>query len=156
MSRLLTSALAVGLSLFIGSPGSAETRLGQPFTFAEPVPVGDLMVNPAAHVGKVVQVKGKITETCQQMGCWMNLADPKSNRRVRIKGKDGDMVFPKSAVGKMAVAEGRMVKLDLTREEAVAAGRHEAQEQGRRFHPESIKAGIMIYQIAGASAVLLD
>jgi hypothetical protein len=114
------------------------------------------MADPAAHLGKTVQVSGKVIETCQMMGCWMNLADPKSHGRVRIKVNDGEMVFPKSAVGKMAVAEGKLVKLELTREEAVAAARHEAEEQGRRFEPSSIKSGTTIYQIAGAGAVVLD
>jgi hypothetical protein len=114
------------------------------------------MANPAVHAGKTVQVSGKVVETCERMGCWMNLADPKSNRRVRIKVNDGEMVFPKSAVGKMAVAEGKMVKLELTREQASAAARHEAEEQGRRFDPASIQSGTTIYQIAGAGALVLD
>src|SRR5215217_772831 len=112
--RRLSFALALALSCGTLSV-SAETRLGRPFTLNHSIPVGELMANPAVHAGKTVQVSGKVVETCEQMGCWMNLADAKSNRRVRIKVNDGEMVFPKSAVGKMAVAEGKMVKLELTR-----------------------------------------
>src|SRR5215218_7155081 len=129
-------------------PTFAETRLGRPFTLTQATPVGELMTNPAAHVGKTVQVSGKVTETCEQMGCWMNLSDSKSNRSVRIKVNDGEMAFPKSAVGKIAVAEGRMMKLEFTREQAMSAARHEAEEQGRRFDPSSVKSGRTIYQIA--------
>jgi Domain of unknown function (DUF4920) len=150
-SRLLALVPSIGLALL-----SAETRLGRPFTLTQATPVGELMANPAVHAGKTVQVSGKVTETCEMMGCWMNLADPQSNRRVRIKVNDGDMVFPKSAVGKMALAEGKMVKLELTREEAIAAARHEAEEQGRRFDPSSVKSGKIIYQIAGTGAIVQD
>ncbi|HYP08815.1 MAG TPA: DUF4920 domain-containing protein [Bryobacteraceae bacterium] len=154
--RRSISAFALLFAFVAVWPAAAETKLGQPLTLKEAMPVGDLMTDPAAHVGKVVQVSGKVTETCQMMGCWMSLTDAKSNRRVRIKVKDGEMVFPKSAVGKMAIAEGTLVKLELTREQAIAAAKHEAEEQGRSFNPGSIKSGTTIYQIAGTSAVLLD
>jgi hypothetical protein len=154
MRRLL---VVLGISIALGSVNvSAETRLGRPLTLKHATPVEELMANPEEQVGKTVQVTGKVIETCEQMGCWMNLADPKGNLRVRIKVNDGDIVFPKSAVGKMAVAEGKMIKLELTREQAIAAARHEAEEQGRSFDPASIKSGKTIYQVAGAGAVLLD
>jgi hypothetical protein len=135
---------------------TAETRLGQPFTLSQSIPVSELMAKPEAREGNVVQVTGRITEVCEQMGCWMNLVDPKSNSRVRIKVNDGDLVFPKSAIGKMAVAEGKLTKIEYTREQAVAAARHEAEEQGRRFDPASIKSGKTVYQIAGTGALILD
>jgi hypothetical protein len=135
---------------------SAETRLGKPFTLSQPVAVGDLMAKPETQEGRTVQVTGRITEVCERMGCWMNLVDPKSNSRVRIKVNDGDIMFPTSAMGKMAVAEGKLTKIEYTREQAVAAARHEAEEQGRRFDPASVKSGKTVYQVAGTGALLLD
>src|SRR5688572_15858140 len=82
----------------------AETRLGKPFTLSQPIPVAELMTTPEVHAGKVVQVSGKVTEVCERMGCWMNLVDARSNRRVRIKVNDGEIAFPKSAIGKSAIA----------------------------------------------------
>jgi hypothetical protein len=134
----------------------AETRLGQPFTLLQPVPVSELMAKPEAREGKVVQVSGTVTEVCEMMGCWMNLVDPKSNVRVRVKVNDGDIVFPKSAIGKTAVAEGKLTKIEYTRDQAIAAAKHEAEEQGRRFDPASIKSGKTIYLIAGTGAVISD
>ena len=132
----------------------AETRLGRPLTLAEPTPIRTLLAKPAPFVGKLVQVKGKITEVCEMMGCWMSLAD--ADQSLRIKVDDGDIVFPKTAIGRQAIAEGKLVKFDLTREQAVARARHEAEEQGRPFHPESIKTGITLYQIQGQGAVILS
>jgi NACalpha-BTF3-like transcription factor len=114
------------------------------------------MSDPARHAGKTVQVKGKITETCERMGCWMNLADESSGQRVRIKVNDGEIVFPKTAVGKVAVARGKLVKLELTHDQAVAAARHEAEEQNRKFDPNSVKSGATMYQIQGEGAVIFD
>ena len=38
-------------------------------------------------------------------------------------------------MGKMALAEGKMVKLELTRKKRSAAARHEAEEQGPPIRP---------------------
>lgn len=134
----------------------AEVRLGQPLTLAQPVTVATLLKDAAAHEGKTVQVKGKITEVCQMMGCWMNLVDPESGESVRIKVNDGEIIFPKDSPGRMAIAEGKLKKVVLTREQAVAMARHEAEEQGRKFDPASVKSGKTFYQIQGTGAVLLD
>lgn len=88
-------------------------------------------------------------------GCWMQLTGSGKNG-VRIKVNDGDLVFPKSAIGKNAIAEGKLSKLDLTREQAVARAKHEAEEGGRTFNPASVKSGASFYQIQGAGAVILD
>lgn len=133
---------------------SAETRLGKALDVKEPVAVSALMASPDASVGKTVQVKGKVTEVCQRMGCWMQLVD--ADKAIRIKVNDGDIVFPKSSIGKAAVAEGTLRKIELSREQAVAHARHEAEEQGRKFDPKSIKSGATMYQIQGTGAVILD
>lgn len=134
----------------------AELRLGQPLTQAQPMTVSALLLDAAALEGKTVQVKGKVTEVCQMMGCWMNLVDTSTQQSVRIKVNDGDIIFPKDAPGRMAVAEGKLKKIVLSREQAVAMARHEAEEQGRKFDPASVKAGKTFYQIQGTGAVLLD
>ena len=91
------------------------------------------------------------------MGCWMALADPvDSSRTIRIKVKDGDIVFPKDSVGKIAVAEGILTKHQLTRDQTVAKARHEAEEQGRKFNPQFIKHGATYYEIQSTGAVITD
>ena len=132
----------------------AETRLGKAISAGSPVPVSDLMRAPDDSVGKIVQVKGKVSEVCTKMGCWMQLTD--AGRAVRIKVTDGEIVFPESAIGKTAVAEGKLTKLDLTKEQAVARAKHEAEERGVKFNPAAVKSGATIYQIQGTGAVILD
>jgi hypothetical protein len=148
--KILLSLLAAASLL-----SAAEIKLGKPLTLKEPVTVATLLAKPGEYLGKTVQVKGKVVEVCQAMGCWMDLTNDEG-QKVRIKVDDGEIEFPKDAPGKMAVAEGKLNKLELTREQAVALAEEEAKESGRKFNPASVKSGITIYQIQGTGAVLLS
>jgi hypothetical protein len=134
----------------------AETRLGKPLTLREAVPVSAVASKPDAWVGKTVQVKGRVSEVCEKMGCWMNLVDPATGQTLRIKVNDGEIVFPKEAIGKMAVAEGKMAKIEMTKDELVAQMKHEAEANGKKFDPSSVTGGRTIYQVQGTGAVVLD
>jgi len=135
---------------------AAPVKLGKPLTLNESIGIDKLTAHPEKYAGKVVQVKGQVRDVCQAMGCWMELADPESAKTIRIKVKDGEIVFPKEAVGKTAVAEGKLIKVELTKEEAVAQAQHEAEMNGRKFDPASITAGVTYYQIQGTGAVILE
>ena len=147
MRLLITAAFAVSLL------SAAEIKLGKPLTVNEPIPLATLLAKPADYVGKTVQVKGKITEVCQMMGCWLDLTNDEG-QKLRIKVNDGEIEFPKDAAGKMAVAEGQFNKLELTREQAAARAEEEAKEKGKKFDPASVKGPVTIYQVQGAGAVI--
>lgn len=102
-----------------------ETKLGKPLELRETVSIRALVTEPDKYAGKTVQVKGKVSAVCQKMGCWMQLTG-EGDHSLRVKVKDGEIVFPKEAVGRTAIAEGTFVK--------AADG----------------------YQIRGSGAVLLD
>ncbi len=104
--KLLFAAVAAASLVW-----AADVSLGQPLTVKQPVAISALLAKPAGYVGKTVQVKGKITAVCQEMGCWMELADEK-DAKIRIKVEDGVIVFPKSSAGKTAIAEGKFSKQD--------------------------------------------
>jgi len=132
---------------------AAEVKLGKPLALKDAVSVATLVAHADDYVGKTVQVKGKITEVCQMMGCWMDLTND-DGQKVRIKVNDGDIVFPKDSPGKLAVAEGKFSKMELTRDQAVEQAREEAEEKGRKFDPASVKSGVTIFQIQGTGAVI--
>ncbi len=148
--RLLLAALASAALLC-----AADQKLGKPLTLKEPMSVADVLSRADALNEKTVQVKGKITEVCQMMGCWMDLTDDQG-KKIHIKVEDGVIVFPKDSAGKNAIAEGKLSKLELTREQAVERAREEAQDRGKKFDPESVKSGATIYQIEGSGAVILS
>jgi hypothetical protein len=132
---------------------AAELPLGKPLTLDKPLPIGQLAASPERYVGKTVQVRGKVTEVCQMMGCWMQIVDPASGKSVRIKVNDGEIQFPKDAAGRIATAEGKWMKLQLSKEQALARAKHEAEEQGRPFNPAKVGPAVL-YQIQGTGAVL--
>ena len=144
ISLLITAALCF----------AAESKLGKPLTLTAQTAIPDINAKPAEFLGKTVQVKGKVSEVCLSMGCWMQLVDPATKAAVKIKVKDGEIVFPKDSVGKMAVAEGKLTKIEMTKEQAIAQARHEAEENKKKFDPASVKGPVTIYQIQGTGAVI--
>jgi hypothetical protein len=143
--------LSLGLGVL-----AAETRLGKPLRLDRAVPLAEVAVRPEPLVGKHIQVKGRISEVCQKMGCWVQLVDPETNAALRVKVNDGEIEFPKDGSGRTAIAEGKLVKIELTREQAVARARHEAEEQKRAFDPATVKGPAVVYQLQGTGAVILD
>ena len=148
MKFALSLVLATALCFAAGNP------LGKPLTLNKQTAIADINAKPADYAGKTVQVKGRITEVCEKMGCWMMLVDPASKASVKIKVKDGEIVFPVEAIGKMAVAEGKFARIEMTREQAIAQAKHEAEENRKTFDPASITGPVTTYQIQGAGAVI--
>lgn len=116
--------------LMLAAGFAAETRLGKPLTLDTPMPVDKLLESADRYDGKTVQVKGTVRDVCKMMGCWMEIAG-ESGKAIRIKVEDGVIVFPKTAVGKTAIAEGVLSKVES-------------------------KSGPKTYQIKGSGAVILD
>ncbi len=150
MKSLLLTTLALTVAL------AAPLKLGKPLTLNETIGIDKLTAQADKYVGKVVQVKGQVRDLCREMGCWMELVDPDSGKSIRIKVKDGEIVFPKEAIGKTAVAEGKLAKVEMTKDEAVAQAKHEAEMNGRKFDPASITGPVSYYQIQGTGATILE
>lgn len=148
--RILFTILAAA-----GLLSAADLKLGQPLTAKEPIALATLLAHPGDYAGKTVQVKGKIVEVCQMMGCWLDLTN-EDGQKIRVQVEDGVIEFPKDAPGKIVVAEGKFSKLELTHEQAIARAEEEAKDKGRKFDPASVKGGVTIYQIQGTGAVILS
>lgn len=118
------------------------------------ISIDQLMANPESYLGKVVVVKGKVKEVCPKAGCWMDLVSDKE--QVRIKVKDGEIVFDQKLVGKNVQAYGTVYKFDLTREQAVGYFQHLAEEKNEPFDAASVTEGTTIYQIGGIGAKVAD
>lgn len=89
---------------------SADTTLGTGVTLESITPIADVIARPAGFAGQTVRVEGVVTAVCQHMGCWMTLAPAGATgdkpATLRLKVDDGVIVFPVSARGKTAVAQG--------------------------------------------------
>jgi hypothetical protein len=144
--RLLTILFLAAAAL------PAAEKFGKALSLSQPSSIESLLAAPADYVGKTVQVKGKVTEVCQMMGCWLQVQD--GDKAIRFKVKDGEIMFPKNAAGRSVVAEGVFKKIELNQQQAVAWAKHEAEERGQKFDASKIKSGMTIYQIQGTGAVL--
>ncbi len=126
-------------------------KFGREISLSEKTKISDILANPEEFVGKTVLVEGQVLDVCQHAGCWMELKSD-GDGKIRIKVKDGDIVFPVSAVGSNAIAEGTVYKIELTKEEAIEFYQHMAEESGKEFDPSTVTGPVTIYQIRGIGA----
>ncbi len=103
-------------STFESTKPSAYRDFGDPMTAQamQPVDVADVMADPAKYDGQELLLKGTIEKVCEHSGCWLVLGSPDLNRAVFVK-----FTCP---------IEGRLVPMEATGQEAIAAGRLEVRE----------------------------
>jgi hypothetical protein len=133
-----------------------ELKLGAGLTLNEKTKISDILAEPDAYLDQTVLVEGEILDVCPMMGCWMELKSDDGQGMIKIKVKDGDIVFPVEAVGGYAIVEGTVYKIDLTQEEAIDYFEHIAEESGEDFDPSVITGPMTIYQIKGLGAEIIQ
>lgn len=145
--------LAVLFLLLISLSVYAQTeKLGRDISLKDKTTISSILSNPEKFVGKTVLVEGEILDVCQMAGCWMELKSDVKDQKIKIKVKDGDIVFPVEAKGKNAIVEGTVYKIELTKDEAIEYYEHVATEQGKDFDPATVTGPVTIYQIKGLGA----
>lgn len=155
MKMNMVCALATGLLLTIGCAKAPEgEKYGKELSLKEKVKISALMENMPQYVGKTVLVEGKIVEVCAKRGCWMELASDKEFQKIKIKVEDGEIIFPMTAKGKVALAEGVVQSIELSQENALKYYEHQAEEKGEKFDPASVTGPVTIYQIKGTGVVI--
>ncbi len=144
----MRSLVAVLLSV-AATAAFAGQKLGAGVGQTEVTSIKALYETPEKFVGKTIRIDGVVTAVCEEMGCWMAIgADAKAEQVVRLKvGHEGGIVFPLSARGKSASAEGVFEKIAATDEESQrAAGEQAAAGAAAAFG--------MTYQVKVAGAVI--
>jgi len=140
---LLASSVAV-----VASRGLDE-KFGKGVSLSEATPIKALYEAPEKFVGRTIRIDGVVTAVCEDMGCWMALAESeKSEQTVRLKvDHDAGIVFPISAKGKSASAEGVFEKIADADKEAKEA----AAEQAAKM---AVSDFAKKYQIKATGAVV--
>jgi len=126
----LRLGLMAALVAWLGGPAVAQEKLGEGVTIQEATPIASLVDQPEAWLGKPVRVDGVVKAVCEEMGCWMELADEATGKSVQFKVDDGVIVFPVSAKGKRASAQGALERVPENEEHEMAGEnpqQHEAQ-----------------------------
>jgi hypothetical protein len=144
--------LFVFVILFCAISVAQTEKFGKEISLNEKTKISEITNNPENFVGKTVLVEGEVLEVCPAAGCWMELKSDDEKGKIKIKVRDGDIVFPMSAKGKKALVEGTVYKIELTKEEAIEYYEHLAEEKGVEFDPSTVTGPVTIYQIKGLGA----
>lgn len=151
MRKPVIQVLIILLVSLVASSALAKS-FGDGISLQKATLVSELIENGDAYVGQRVQVRGMIADVCESRGCWVYVAGDRPFEKIRVKVKDGEIVFPLEARGSEAVIEGTLEKFDLSREEVIERKHHHAEERGEEFDPATVTTGETFYQIRGLGA----
>lgn len=153
MKRTVLALLMFVISITYINAGNGN-KYGKEITLKEKTKISAILANPQKFVGKNVLVEGTVVAVCEKRGCWIELASDEKFQKIKIKVKDGEIVFPLEESGKTALVEGTVYEIKMTKEQALEQAKHEAEEHGTKFDPASVKGPSTIYQIKGLGAVI--
>ncbi len=126
---------------------NAETKFGRGADMGKLTAISTVLSTPEDYLSKEITIKGKVMSVCQNKGCWMKLASDAKQQALRIKVKDGAMIFPLHVKNKTAFATGTLTAKQLTKQQTITHLQHMADESDEDFDAESITQGIIIYQL---------
>ena len=135
---------------------SKTNTLGKTITLTEITPISQILDNPQEFLGDTVLVSGTVIDVCKKRGCWMEIASDSAFQSIKVKVKDGEIVFPLSAKESTALVEGVVEQLVFTKKEVIKMEKHHAEEQGIEFDPATIIEGKTIYRIRGIGAQITE
>lgn len=152
--RILCLGLILAAAAVVQVPViQAGESFGSGVKVAEATPISKILADPDAYVGKTVRIEGKVLDVCPMKGCWMELAGEDGKESLKVKVDDGVIVFPVDSKGKLAVAEGTVEAIPMTKEEYVGWLEHLAEERGEKFDAASVGEGpFRILQLKGTGA----
>ena len=97
-----------------------------------------LLKDPENNLNKEIVVEGEIVDVCPMRGCWIDITDDQENL-IKVKVKDGEIVFPLSAINQKVKVYGKFIKLNYTEEQIINWKIHLAEEKGEFLHSDSVK-----------------
>lgn len=142
-----TRFAAVALTLAAALPLAAATdeptcsTYGAGVSIERPTPLPAVAAAPEEWAGKTVRVDGEVREVCAMAGCWLQIVAGDESPPLRVKVDDGVIVFPLSARGQHAAAQGEVKVIDMSRDQYAAWLAHLAEERGERFDPATVGDG---------------
>lgn len=154
-AKVLPTLLAVlAASLLLPAVALAEAEVyGEGVEPLEATPIGKILADPDAFIGKTVRIEGGVLDVCPKKGCWIEIGDAEDH--IQLKVDDDVIVFPVDAKGRFAAAQGEVEALELTRERYLGWLAHRAEEKGEAFDAEAVDLGdgpFRILRIRGTGA----
>ena len=103
----------VAILMSVSSFAEDAKKYGKEITSTEKVQISELLESPKNYEGKKVLVEGTVLNVCAKRGCWIELSSDKEFESIRVKVKDGVIVFPMEAKGKTALVEGEFYSFNV-------------------------------------------
>jgi hypothetical protein len=148
---LLSTALIMSTSVF------AEVLLfGEAVNEKAKISISTLLSNPDKYVDKEVTISGTIVGVCSSRGCWVDIASDAKFEKLRIKVRDGDIVFPINAKGRQAFATGTLKAIELNLEQTKKYKESLAKRRGETIDLDKITTAMSIYQLSPVGVKVLD
>ncbi len=152
---LWTGLIFVGSTLLlVSADAAAEAAVyGDDIDVAQATPIGKILADPDAYLGKTVRVEGGVLDVCPKKGCWIEIGNGEDH--IQLKVDDDVIVFPADAKGRVAAAQGEVEAIELTREKYLGWLAHQAEEKGEDFDADSVELGdgpFRIIRIRGTGA----
>ena len=120
------------------------------------IPISTLLAKPEQYLDKEVTIEGTIVGVCAKRGCWVDIASDARFQKLRLKVRDGDMVFPMHAKGRKAIATGKMYAIHLSKDQTQKYLASLAKRNGEEFDPASVTQGMAIYQVEPTGVDVLE
>ena len=146
--------LSIALLLMV-SAYAQNYNLGAELTLTEITKISDILKDKDSFLGKRVLVEAEILQVCEANGCWIELKSDDEDM-LRVKVRDGEIVFPVEAKGKTALVEGELYKVEMDHETAIKYFKHLADDAGREFDPSTVTGSYTLYQLKGIGAVIKE
>lgn len=118
---------------------------GEDMPLGRPIGIGAALDNDSTWTGRYGKFEGRVTEVCQNRGCWLVLADGDRHARVFTGHR---FFLPRDFQGE-AVVFGRLGKRTLSE----AFAKHLAEDGGR--DPDEVSGEQVEYRIDARSIRLL-
>lgn len=109
----------------------------------------ELMKSAGQNNGKMVVVRGNVSEVCQAMGCWMTMSD--GTNTVRVKTLH-EFFLPKDVAGRGAVVAGTFNITEISEDDA----RHYNEESNNPKKPEEISGPQKAFEIEAVGIKILN
>ncbi len=133
--RSMTWGAAVAVVIGVVALAAEPEKFGSGVSLTETTALATLIEQPSTFEGKTVRVEGVVTAVCDEMGCWLALAPgTKSEKALLIQVDHGAVVFPMSAKGKRAAAQGTV---ERNGRHGQAAAKEHAEHKGEA-EPEAV------------------
>lgn len=143
------------LLLSFGSAGEVLT-FGKAINTEVTIKISTILATPKNYLNNDVTIEGTIIGVCSRRGCWMELASDAKFEKIRIKVRDGEMVFPMHAKGRKALVTGMLKEIVLSLDQKKNYKTYLAKRDGKPIDIKKITSPMTIYQLSPAGVKVLD